>query len=205
MTLIAGALLVGASAVYGLTTLSASVPRWIVLYVWAAMACVVFLSTLWRDGGKRVDLIDGLAFALLGWCALSLWWSADWRQGVVELTNGAALLCVFLWVRRFPDWIPEGALIAVILALALQYAYPDDWGGHGNRNFQTEMMILALCVAWQSKRTWAAVLCLFTLPAVSWFLAFSNPSKIEYFAVAALIAWQFYGRRNPIKLHLRPA
>lgn len=197
---IAAVLFIGASAIYGLTTLSASVPRWMVVYLWASLAVVSFVCWMWRGKSLNLDKVDGLALGLLAWAALSLSWSSDWRQGVLELTNAAALCAVFLVTRRVPDLIPEAALLSLIVAVVLQYLYPLDWGGHGNRNFQTEAVILATLIAFQTERKWAWLLLWLVLPFVGWLLFVENPSKSEFLVLPFVIAWLVYERRKRIKL-----
>ena len=111
--------------------------------------------------------------------ALSLLWSYDWRQGLYQLTNAAALLAVFLWVRRFPRFVPEAACVAVCLALILQYLYPLDYGGHGNRNFQTEVLLIGLALC----RPIPGLILAFPVFGYLWF----NESKIEWFALLCVV------------------
>lgn len=150
----------------------------------------------------KFDHIDGLALLALVWAGLSLGWSSDWRQGQLQLTNCGALFVLFVWIRRVNDWLPEAALLTVVVALVLQYLYPWDWGGHGNRNFQTEAIILALCVALNAHRleTWIAWVLI--TPIAVGYLLIGNPSKIEFIVIPALIAWWFLGSpyRNARKL-----
>lgn len=195
---LAGALLVGASAIYDLGTLSASVPRWLIVYAWACAACFLFAWRVWVVGFKGIDRIDLMALVLLSWAALSLSWSSDWRQGVLELTNCIALCAVFMYVRRNPDGIQEAALVAVFLAVFLHALAPEDWGGHGNRNFQTEMIVLALCISFARKHL---MVWLLAFGAAAWLLLLENPSKAEFVAVAGILLWKLYDWRNAPKLN----
>src|SRR5512146_829607 len=135
------ALFVAVSSVYGFGTFSAAVPRWIVLYLWAILAAASGIALLWRSRLK-LDETDLLAFVLFGWMCLSFAWTGDWKNGVYEITNAGSLLMVFLWVRRWPAGVAEAAIGAAVVLLVLQWMYPLDYGGHGNRNFQTEALIL---------------------------------------------------------------
>jgi hypothetical protein len=204
LTLPAGAFLVLASAVYGFTTLSASVPRWLVIYIWASFALLVAIFHLWKDGIRKLDEVDLAALCFLSWAAFSLAWSGDKNQGIVQLSQCAALCCVFMWSRRFPEWIPEAAFLALWAGMILQWLFPWDWGGHGNRNFQTEAMVLAWLVAWQSTRLAWLVALIVSTPVFAYYLLVENPSKIEYIAVPAALMWIAYDRRDVLKLLPRP-
>ena len=194
-------LFVAVSLVYGLTTLSAAMPRWLVLYGWAVIACVVFALSVWRNRA-RVDQIDLLALSLLGWAALSLLWSADRLQGVMEITNGAALCAVFMWVRRYPEWIPEAAMVALAGTLALQWYSPGEWGGHGNMNFQTEAILLLLALSSQYKKDYLFPVFLALLACSVAYLVLVNPSKIEWLVL--IVVGIFHVRRLSF-LHYRTA
>ena len=130
-----------------------------------------------------MDHIDLLALSVLGYMALSLLWSKDALQGQFQLTNAAALCAVFMWVRRYPEYIPEAALVALVGALGLQAWNAADWGGFGNRNFQTEAMLLLLAIGSQT-RFFPAFVLLFAV--TGFYLAWMNPSKIEWFVLCVL-------------------
>lgn len=202
LKLTGAALFVAASALYGLTTLSASVPRWLVIYAWVCVISVGFAVYVWRWKPIAFDKIDLAAVAVCGWCALSLTWSFDRQQGFLEIVNLLSFLFVFLWVRRNPEWIPEAATLSLCIALALQFAYPEDWGGHGNRNFQTEAIIFLSALSLRSRGKLLALALATSLVAWS-FLIFSNPSKIEFFVLAFLIVWWIFERRILAKLGAR--
>ena len=147
----------------------------------------------------RVDHVDLLALTLLGYMALSLAWSTDVLQGQFQLTSAAALCAVFMWVRRYPGFIPEAAMLTLTGALVLQVANPVDWGGFGNMNFQTEAMLLLLALGSQTRFTPAFIL-LFAV--TGFYLAWMNPSKIEWFVLLALGV--FYGCKL-YRVHRVPA
>lgn len=158
------------------------------MYFWAALASVVFAVNLWKRKG-RTDLVDCLALSLLAWMAISLSWSLDWRQGLFQLINAAALCAVFMWVRRHPQYIGLAAIIALAASLVLQFFNPEDWGGHGNRNFQTEALILLMALGLHERGPFGR-LCLLALSiATLWYLIASNPSKIEFVVMVALVGW----------------
>lgn len=181
MNWLAAALLVVAVNIFDMGSSSASAPRWMVVFGWAILACLV---AIWRYRHLTFDSIDAAAVICFAWFCLSITWSQDYGEGICEATTALALLCVFMWVRRFPDLIPEACLLALVVALYLQFTDPKDWGGHGNRNFQTETMVMLLCLGWQARR-WLIYVPL-SLVTIG-YLVFLNPSKIEFFVALVLM------------------
>ncbi len=85
-----------------------------------------------------VPLTHLWAAALLGWAILSLAWSLDPRQGLLQTANAVTLFILYLNAHRLPvRWI---AAIAATTAAALWYVIP--FGGQGNPNFATELMLI---------------------------------------------------------------
>jgi hypothetical protein len=203
LNVISAVLLVAGTAVYDLTTGSASVPRWIIAYLWASLICISFLVAFVRSNWFDFDRIDGLAVLSFLWAAFTLLWSKDWLEGVMQLTNLAALLAVFMWVRRFPDRIPDAAALCVTVALIMQLVWPLDWGGQGNRNFQTELILCGLCVSTFARGPICYFIILVLFPVSIWYLIFYNPSKIEFIVGAALISWAIIGSAIRRKLDAR--
>lgn len=183
-------LLAAAVNVYDFGTMSASVPRWCVIYLWAGVV-------VWSQ--RRFDPVDRAALALLLWFALSLLWSQDWQQGVYEFTNASALCAIFMWVRRNPRWIGEAAMLSVVVALILQCLFPLDWGGHGNRNFQTETMLIAMALGLEARTKFALPAWIALATVVAWYLAFINPSKIEFVVALFLVAALVWRKRNILR------
>lgn len=176
LRILAAALLIAAVNFYDFGTLSASVPRWIVIYIWAVMAFPLL--------AMRLDAVDWTAISLLLYLVVSWGWSSDRLATLHSLPNATALLVIFMWIRRNPQWVGEAATLAVLITLCLQYFFPWDYGGHGNRNFQSEVMIIGLCLGCRWKWLWWP-----TAIAVAVYLFAFNPGKIEYFAALALGVW----------------
>lgn len=196
---LAACVLVGAGSLYGVGTLSASVPRWCAVYGGAAVILTWGSLTLWRHF-PRLDEVDRGAVGLYAYACLSLLWSGDWRQGLYQCVNAGSLLVVFVWVRHscHVKHLPTAAYVLLWIALFGQLADPDGWGGHGNRNFQAEAMLafsaLALCVVSEGAR--AAVL--MTLPLPLGYLLIQNPSRMTHYvlsvlAIGLLVRWLLNG------------
>lgn len=85
------------------------------------------------------DLKDLLVIGFVCWCAWSLAWSPDWRQGVIDLQHIALLAVAFLTLRRVsvPWW---GWAAAALLALNPWLPY----GGAFNENTQAEFLLVCL-------------------------------------------------------------
>lgn len=184
-----------ALSVFGLTTLSATVPRWLVIYGWAGLICVVFALR----GRVRADGVDIAALALFLWASVTMLWTPDIKQGAYALTNAAALLTVFLWLRAYPHTIPRAAAVGVWVLLLLQWIYPADMGGHGNRNFQTEAVLLLCAITAFGRPLWAVP----TILAGLVYLVAGNASKIEYaafLAVALALSIEQLGKLLPHKV-----
>lgn len=136
---------------YKAGTLSASVPRWCVLYG------IFLIGSLWlvsnvrkplpEDSGDqlKVDLIDGAVWAFVLLSAESLLWSGDWRAGIYSLANMAALAGLFCMVRRLPaENFHLAVWLGVIVGLGMLIQWPLDTGGYGNRNFAAEFMVISI-------------------------------------------------------------
>lgn len=204
MPALGACLLLLAFSLYDLGTLSASVPRWIVIYGWASLG-MCWLAVMVRRGRIAIDAVDLSAFLVWLYAGLSLLWSGDWREGVYEYANMTALFVVFLTVRRgfLVGRLGEAALLCVVVALIDQLIWPMDWGGFGNRNFQAEAMILALALSWSAKwlRPVWCVVCIATMV----YLAGWNPSREWYFVsmtifIAACGRSAFVSRRSSSSL-----
>lgn len=144
MSVVIPALVAVALTVYGAGTLSATVPRWCVLYVIAGLSLCAFMVQVWR-GRFKADLLDILAMVFVLYCAESLLWSADWRGGLYSLVNMAAVAVLFMTARRLDaEPLKLAVLVATVILLGDLAVLPWDTGGLGNRNFAAEYMVMAL-------------------------------------------------------------
>ena len=187
-----GLLLAGAVSVYALGTLSASVPRWIVIYLWSLVPLSSLVVAV-RRGRIRLDETDSAALLVMLWCGMSLAWAVDWRGAVYSYVNLGALYLVFCWVRHAPlrhvQYLPEAALLAILVGLVMQGLWPYDYGGHGNRNFQTEAFILCLALGLATRTAIGFVGCVLIGGATAVYLALFNPSLIEWWVIGCLIGF----------------
>ena len=131
-------LLVLSTSLYDFGTSTPVYPRWLVIYIMAALAGVTLVVHFWRTHEIRFGFIDLAALGFIAYAGQSVLWSADWQQGLLQLQNLVALSAVFMYVRHArPKWIPEAAMVGILTCFVLVALYPLDNGGHGNPNFTT--------------------------------------------------------------------
>ena len=151
------------------------VVKWAVL-AFVAVPCVVYLLL----GSWEWDWRDAGVLAFLAWCLVSLAWSPDWRQGVVDLQHVALLAILYLTFRRveLPLWgIAAAALLAVTTFLP--------YGGTFNENTQAEFLIVCLPLL---PRKGGFGLCLSALAVVIlWFVLQKSDSHMGLIALGAVI------------------
>jgi hypothetical protein len=195
MPALVGLLLVLSVTVYGLGTVSATVPRWIAIYLWASASLGWLVWWGWKER-LAFDRTDAAALSLFAYAALSVSWSGDWRLGIYQSVNAGALLAVFLWLRHAPvshvKHLPEAGLAIIVVTLIAQYLWPWDYGGHGNRNFQTEVLLIALLLGAASQSRWGKIGTAVLAVPVAGYLAFVNESKVEWFVLFGLGAWSIF-------------
>ena len=183
----AGGVLVLGTSVYGMGTLSASVPKWLIVYG----AAGVFSLALVGKYRRRLAPLDAAVFSLLAYMGLSLSWSWDWMEGLYQLVNASALAIVFLWVRH-TKWehvslLPGFACLALAVSFIAQLKFPEDMGGHGNRNFQTEIMLSLIALSIAVRNNGARHAVIFCSVPVLAYLLIENESKIEWAVGVGLI------------------
>lgn len=169
-------------------------PRWLAVYGLAIASLIALAAT----NRPKVGWIDVAALVFLGWAALSLTWSGDWRAGVGQFQNLAALFAIAFAVRHIRQfdryWLP---ILTLCLAgiLMLTWATPDRWaGGFGNKNFIAEAVVLlvAFTVALSFTRMygpfWQATSWLTALAGVVYLVGY-NESNLQYLAIGAGVLW----------------
>lgn len=186
VNLVWASLLVAATVLYDFGTQSPIYPRWLVIYVMAALAGAFLIVHLWRAREIRFGFIDLAVLGFVAYAAQSVLWSADWREGLFELQNLIALAAVFLYVRHArPRWIPEAAMAGMIATFVLVVVYPADNGGHGNPNFATEFLLIAFPLACGLRGLkWLLVPPI--LAASAFYLFYVNDSAIEWLVILAV-------------------
>jgi O-antigen ligase len=138
---------------------SANTPRWLAIYLLASISLGVAFR--WEMTHKKWQLgpLDGALALFVGYVALSLLWSSDWREGVLRVQNLSAVVVAGLLLFRYssrPEWLCGLAAAAV----GLYWWDTPGFGGFGNENFLTEwlapLMPLAVWCAFQER--WATKL-----------------------------------------------
>lgn len=118
--------------------------RWLALSVLVAFGLVIWI----QKGAKwPCSLVVTLCALLLGYSAVSLLWSPDWREGLLSF-NKLALLVLLLVLVLHADrsWLeatmPMVAATASLISLAYTVHAPWSQGGMGNINFQAEFLLV---------------------------------------------------------------
>lgn len=173
------ALILAGSLLYGLGTLSASIPRWTILYV---LAACVLLRWAWKAKAPFGEP-EQWTSVLVGYFWLSLLWSEDWREGIIHAVNATCLGVLFVYVREIRPRIGWSVAASAVLAVALVFVFPEDTGGFGNRNFATEFLLLALPLSFLTGNWFVAIP--LSVAAMA-YLVFFNASNIEFLV---LIGW----------------
>jgi O-antigen ligase len=189
------AALAAASLAWGFGTVDPSAPRWVVVYVTAAALLARFVL---QGRECRVPRLLGPLLALGTYAGISLAWSSDPGQGLLALLDWLALGTVFVFVagverRTLIRWLPPAITGIVAVAVALGFALPEIYGGHGNPNFAAEFLIAAapfvvvLLVAWHRPGASLLVVGLAwpTLAGVVAYLLTVNDSNLKWLAAAA--------------------
>lgn len=162
----------------------------------AKWALILALGALGLVLSRRLNVIGFLALIMLGWGAISLSWSVDWRNGIVVMTHACALLgCSLLAVRA--AHVAPLALASSMIGACLIWVFGPDWlfGGFGNRNFAAEFVLIAAPFAWFSPLRWWALL------AGGW-IVLDNHGALKWLALAlglgALVVMPAWRRRDPV-------
>jgi hypothetical protein len=191
----AGGLIVAAGLLFDLTQGAAN---WAALHLALALCLVWFAIIVIRGGAIRLALPHTLAALLFIYAAQSLAWSPDPAQGAYQLLNAGALLAVFFVAPYIRGAIPWAVSIAFLGALALDAIIP--WGGFGNENFATEFLLIASPFAAVILLMRQRILGVWAFALLFAYLIGTNPSKVEYFAAAAIALgfglWLAYWRTS---------
>lgn len=176
-------LTVAGGLLYGLGTLSATIPRWTILYLFVAY---VLVKWAWTGKGPSGEVAQWTG-VLVGYFGLSLLWSDDWREGVVHFVNAACLGVLFLYVRHEKPNLGWSVVVTGLGAILLAFMFPEDQGGFGNRNFITEYLLLAIPLSFLTP-LWVALP--FSAGAMV-YLVFFNASHIEFLVIIGWLAGLF--------------
>jgi len=170
--------------------ISAMAPRWLAVFGLALAA----LAALAITGRPRLGWIEIAAVAFLGWAALSIAWSGDWRAGIFQWQNMACLFAIALMVKHCPAFdrvFYRAVMIGAVGLLALAWWRPDWHAGVGNPNFLAELLVLlfAFLVFMPAHDTSRLMHWLLVpiLPAIALYLFIWNPSNVQHAAIAGWI------------------
>ena len=120
---------------------------------WAVVHCLgaIGLLCLWRWEWKTPHVV---AAVFVSWMILSLAWSPDWRAGIPEIRDAAALLSAGWLLSRMGERnIARASALTVVGLIVLCQIVP--FGGQGNPNFVAEL--LALLLPWCFTAGWSIV------------------------------------------------
>jgi hypothetical protein len=184
--------------VYSLGTGSTSLPKWIALVAAAAAIVLAAMFKLIKQQKLYVDKIDVGIVLLCLWAWLSLFWSPDPMSGLQQVGIFTALIVLFLFVRHaslqlINLMLPIVSVVTVSITLIRIYFWPDAYGGFGNENYVTEilLMISPFLVLWWRLREvsdrWVGPILLTS--SAAYLFAF-NQSRLEFLVVPVMaIAW----------------
>ena len=121
--------------------------RW--LFLWGAVFGFALFCRV------RFDALTGWVLAFVGYAALSLLWSPDWRQGLMSFNILALLSFLFIALRQTShDWLQWAVPWGAAVCIAVSAMQPDvTYGGMRNENFHAEFLCLLIPLALIGWRT----------------------------------------------------
>lgn len=198
--------------VYSLGTGSTSLPKWIALVIVAMAIVMATILKLFKHQKICIDKIDVSIGLLSLWVWLSLFWSPDPMAGLQRNGIFTALVVVFLFVRH-TSWqlmdqtLPLVAVVTVSITLIRVVFWPDTYGGFGNENYVTEVLLAAspfLVLWWRQREVpdrWIGPI-LFASSAV--YLFTFNQSRLEFLVLPVMaVTWALVMSRR--RWHLKSA
>jgi O-antigen ligase len=206
----AAGLLVLAALTYNLGTGSPIIPRWLVIYVGAAIALTWFAVAMFRTRLVTLSTSELVAVGFIAYLIVTLAWSSDPRDGLLTAEAMLVLGILYFGLRRIPRKalgaaIYVGATIALAGSIIFGFAYPVIYAGVGNENFLMELhtVLLPLVVAaWCAIKTPVWWIRPFALPVTLmalYFILFENLSDSKWVAAcavgAALMLWLIRQKR----------
>ena len=184
--------------VHGVHTGSPIVPRWAAIYA-LAIGCLIWLAYHAIKGRKlTLSVSEICVLGFLAYCALTLAWSSDWRDGLLTIEGMFALIIIYMGFRRLEPQtqrqiIAVSSVMAVAFGLAFGWGHQEIYGGFGNENFQAEWFLIVLPFliwTWFSGRHGFLMMRLAALvltPITLYFILFINLSDSKYVALGATL------------------
>lgn len=166
--------------------------RWLALSVFAAIPIGVWI---WRKCPVPTDRTVLTILGFLGYAALSMTWTPDWREGVIavnQLTLAALLFLTLVHVERetLVKAIPLTASAAILIEIGISIYQPAIFGGLGNENFQAEFLVLTAPLAFMGAWSWRdhvlATACTFIAVLALGQAFLLNPSDAKWAGIAGL-------------------
>ena len=203
-------LLITACLVFGLSTGSPLIPRWLVIYSGAAFATACFAVAIFRTRLVTLSTSELLAAGFIAYLVVTLAWSSDPRDGLLTAEAIGVLWLLYVALQRLPrvalvTAVYIGSTVALAGLLVFGFAFPEHYGSMGNENYQSEVLCVLsplVVAAWCAIRTPVWWVRPFALPislAALWFILFENLSDSKWVAVcavgAALMLWLIKRRR----------
>lgn len=127
---------------------------------WFALSLLaIAILAIWIWNGMRLCRLSVIVFLFVGYSALSLLWSPDWRAGVLSLYGLCILSVLFVAAARIDRKtltlaVPAVASLGVWISLIGGEFYPWTYGLHGNENFNVEFLMLATPLCLIGFRKW---------------------------------------------------
>ena len=190
--------------VFDLNTGSPIVPKWATIYYSSAVILIYFAYVIFIYKKISLSISDFLIIAFIGYLVLSLLWSSDSREGFLIVEAKFALTVVYVAFRYVPRKTLGiatyvGTTIALAGCIIFGWKHQLIYGGMGNENFQSELMLVLLPIviaAWCAIRTpawWIRPFAIIITFAAIHFLLVVNLSDNKWIAVAmilfALLVW----------------
>lgn len=165
---------------------------------WAALGGLFLCLTIyWAWAGCKLprDPITWAASAFVAYAGLSILWSPDSREGVVEFVPMVTLWALFVALRHgnrraLALLLPIVAVCAYWMQVWIHWMRPHTWGGLGNENFQAEFLVLIvpfiLIHAFRYPNSLFGVICMGSALAALIQAFFVNGSNAQFAGLAGL-------------------
>ena len=196
--------------VFGLGTGSPIVPKWAVIYGGSALTLAYFAYIIFINGKIALSISDFSIIAFLAYLCLTLLWSSDPQEGFLIAEAMIALAIIYTAFKNVPRKtlviaVYVSTTIALTISVIFGWSYQLIYGGAGNENFQSELMLVLLPIviaSWCAVVTpawWIRPFSLIATGTAIHFLLVVNLSDNKWVAVSmvllALLIWLIRQRR----------
>ena len=147
--------------VFGLDTGSPIVPKWMTIYCSSAFILGYFTYVVFIHKKIELAVSDFFIIGFFGYLSLTLLWSSDPREGFLIAKAVFALSLIYAALKKVPRNVLGIAIyVSTTIALAgcviFGWKYQLIYGGMGNENFQSELILVLLPIvtaAWCAVKT----------------------------------------------------